>query len=55
MESIWTLMTILGPLLLIGAIVYAYIRNKNSSPEEKAAAERGAREVREDIDRHSNP
>ena len=32
---LWTLITILGPLLLIAAIVWAYLRNRNPAPGEK--------------------
>ena len=47
---LWTLITILGPLLLIGAIVWAYLRTRNPSREEIASADRGARELREDLE-----
>ena len=47
---LWTLITILGPLLLIGAIVWAYLRTRNPSREEIARADRGARELREDLE-----
>lgn len=46
----WTLVTILGPLLLIAVIVWAYLRNRNPSREEIARAEQGARELREDLE-----
>jgi cbb3-type cytochrome oxidase subunit 3 len=46
----WTLITILGPLLLIAAVVWAYLRNRNPSREEIARAERGARELREELE-----
>ncbi|HYD24573.1 MAG TPA: hypothetical protein VEB68_07230 [Croceibacterium sp.] len=47
---LWTLITILGPILLIAAIVWAWLRNKGGSRGEVARAERGAREVREEIE-----
>jgi hypothetical protein len=47
---LWTLATILGPILLIGAIVWAYLRNRNPKPSEIARAERGARELRQEIE-----
>ena len=46
----WSLATILGPILLIGAIIWAFLRNRNPRPEELARAERGARELREEIE-----
>src|SRR5688500_7703995 len=47
---LWTLITILAPILLIGAIVWAYLRNRNPSREEITRAERGARELREELE-----
>lgn len=47
---LWTLTTILGPILLIAAIVWAFMRNRNPRPGEIARAERGARELRKDIE-----
>jgi len=46
----WTLITILGPLLLIGLIVWATLRNRNPSREEIVRADRGARELREELE-----
>ena len=40
---LWTLITILGPLLLIGEIAWATLRNRNTRPGEIARAEHGAR------------
>jgi hypothetical protein len=50
MGWLWTLITILGPILLIGAIIWAYLRNRRPRPGEIARAERGARELREEIE-----
>ena len=47
---LWTLITILGPLLLIAAIVWAYLRNRNPRPGEIARAEQGARELRQELE-----
>lgn len=46
----WTLSTILGPILLIGVIVWAYLRNRKPRPGEIEQAERGARELRRDLE-----
>lgn len=46
---LWTLITILGPILLLAAIVWAYLRNRNPAPGEIARAEQGAREVRKEL------
>jgi hypothetical protein len=47
---LWTLITILGPVLLIAAIVWAFLRNRNPRPNEIERAERGARELRRQLD-----
>lgn len=47
---LWSLITILGPILLIGAIVWAYLRNRKPRAGEIARAERGARELREELE-----
>ena len=38
-----------GALLLIGGIIYATIRSKGATPAQDARAERGARELHEEI------
>jgi len=39
-----------GAALLLGAIVYATLRTRGGSPGEIARAERGARELRKEIE-----
>ena len=51
MENLWFLINIIAPLLLIAALVWAYFHNRNASRRNVERAERGAREVREDIRR----
>lgn len=51
MGWLWTLITILGPILLIGAIIWAVMRNRGGSRAQVARAEEGAKEVREEIRR----
>ena len=46
----WTLITILGPLLLIGLIVWATLRNRNPTGAEIAQADQGARKLREELE-----
>ena len=54
MEGIWPFVTVLGPLLLIGVLIWAFVRNRRSeTPGEIARAERGARELREEIEEES--
>ena len=50
MGWLWTLVTILGPILLIAAIVWAWLRNRKPAPGEIARADRGARELRAEIE-----
>lgn len=51
MEGIWPIVTILGPILLIGVLIWAFVRNRRSASRgEIARAERGARELREEIE-----
>jgi hypothetical protein len=47
---LWTLITILGPILLIGAIVWAYLRNRGASRANLNRAEEGAKELRQELE-----
>lgn len=51
MESIWTLVTILGPILLVAAIVWAFARNRAAGRASVEQAERGAARLREQLER----
>lgn len=51
MESLWILIDIVGPLLLIGALVWVFLRNRRRPRGEVERAERGARELREQLER----
>ena len=51
MGSLWILIDIIAPLLLIAAIVWAYFHNRNASRGSLERAERGARELRGEIER----
>lgn len=50
MESLWFVIDIVAPLLLIAAIVWVYFRNRNASRASVDRAERGARELRRELD-----
>lgn len=50
MEGLWPVITVVGPLLLIAAIIWAYLHNRNASRANVERAERGAREVRQEIE-----
>jgi hypothetical protein len=47
----WVLMDIVGPILLIGAIVWVFLRNRKPSRDEFDRSERGARDLREQLNR----
>ncbi len=51
MGWLWSLATVLGPILLIAVIVWAWLRNRGGSRAQIARAEEGAKEVREEIRR----
>jgi len=50
MESLWSVITIVAPLLLIAALIWAYFRNRNASRGSVERAERGARELRRELE-----
>lgn len=49
MEAVLSLATVIGPIILLAVIVYAWYRNRQAKPSVTHKAERGARELREDI------
>ena len=49
--AMWSLVTILGPILLIAAIVWAFLRNRGARPGSFERAERGAEELRDELER----
>lgn len=51
MGELWSLATIIGPILLIAVIIWATLRNRRGSRADYERAERSARAVREDIRR----
>ena len=55
MGSIWTLITIVGPILLIAAIIYAWKRNRDGGARNLREAERGAQRLQEDIAHDREP
>ena len=52
MGSLWTLITIVGPILLILALVWAVARNRKTRVSE-AETERATHDLNEEIDRES--
>ena len=50
MGTLWSLLTVIGPLLLAAVILWALLRNRTSRADE-ARSERAAHELRDQIDR----
>jgi len=53
--GIWSVAIILVPMLLLAVIVWAFLRNRAASPGTTERAERGAVELREEIERGDPP
>lgn len=51
MDWFWLFAIVIGPLLLLGWVIYAMTRNKAGGRRDIARAERGARELREELSR----
>lgn len=51
MSTIWLILLTVGAAALIGAIYFAKARNENAPRSEIRRAERGARELREQLQR----
>lgn len=50
MESVLAIATIIGPILLLAVLIWAWLRNRQASRSNEIQAERGARELRRDIE-----
>jgi hypothetical protein len=51
MEALWGVMTILGPVLLLAALTWAMVRNRQQrTPESQELTERATRELYEQLD-----
>ena len=48
--GIWSVALILGPLLLLALIIWAFLRNRGASRQTTERAERGAAELRDEIE-----
>jgi cbb3-type cytochrome oxidase subunit 3 len=51
----WGVVLILGPLVLLGVIIWAFLRNKAAGPRSVEQAEEGAVRLREQIERDPDP
>jgi hypothetical protein len=50
MESLWIVIDIVGPLLLMVVVIWLVVRNRRARRAEIARAEQGARELRAELD-----
>jgi FtsZ-interacting cell division protein ZipA len=55
MAEIWSITVIVGPIILIAAIVYAWLRNRNARKATKRKADRGAERLQEKVERDQTP
>ena len=51
MEAILPFATVIGPIVLLAVIVWAWARNRETHGELERKAEQGARELRHEIER----
>ncbi|MBT8426517.1 MAG: hypothetical protein KJO02_00660 [Erythrobacter sp.] len=49
MEGLWGVVIIAGPLLLLAAFIFGWLRNRQMSESEKLRSDRATRELREEI------
>ncbi|MEX0341828.1 MAG: hypothetical protein AB3N06_04515 [Erythrobacter sp.] len=50
MEAILPFATVIGPIVLLAVIIYAWSRNRKTSDTIDRKAERGARELRHELE-----
>ena len=55
MAEIWSITVIVGPIILIAAIIYAWLRNRNARKATKRKADRGAERLQEKVERDQTP
>jgi hypothetical protein len=54
MEVLYAAMNIVGPVLLLLALIYFSLRQWKSRPREEAISDEGARRLREELNREDN-
>ncbi|WP_338446529.1 hypothetical protein V5F89_01650 [Pelagerythrobacter marensis] len=50
MGNIWAVAVIVGPILLLAVAIYVWARNRNANRASIRRSERGARDLREDLE-----
>ena len=53
MGSLWTLITIVGPILLILALAWVLMRNRKATRVSESETERATHDLNDEIDRES--
>ena len=53
--GIWSIAVIIGPLLLLGAIIYAFVRSRSGWARTTERGVRGAERLRDEIERGDPP
>jgi len=52
MGTLWTLLTIVGPIVLGAAVIYAIYRNRRETqPGDEARSDRAAKDLRDQLDK----
>lgn len=54
MDGVWTIIIVVGPILLLAALIFGWKKNRDATEWKTRKAERGARELREEIEERSN-
>ncbi len=49
MEGLWGVVIIAGPLLLLAAFIFSWLRNRDMSESEKLRSDRATRNLRKEI------
>lgn len=50
MEAVLAAATVIGPILLLAALIWVWLRTRQASRSNERRAERGARDLRHDIE-----
>ena len=54
MEDIWGILLVVGPVLLLAAMVFAWFRNRSLTQREENLSDAGTRALRRDIEEDPN-
>ena len=54
MEDIWGILLVVGPVLLLAAMVFAWFRNRSLTRREENLSDAGTRALRREIEEEPN-